>query len=1041
MATNAYSPYAPQVLGDTWVPIVEDPLKLANRFEQGYWFNLSAASTIVTSRIYVAEDAVPLSGNDIPIVSVYPENGLDWGPVKQLTIPTIGVTAYEAADTITPFGASTAVQALYSPNVSSGVIVTSASSTNIGMYLNFDVAAFSTQLTNKRILKVEFLYTIWWEPNLSQSPEPLISVWYGANNGAGAQIDLGFLADNYYSPSSGSLPNPASMEIPLATAFYNTVTSVSSGDRYPFNYPALARFDPSTTLAQRLAIGLLLSSAGVSVSVNDKFYVFYAAMRVTYCNETRELVGGRIATAITPQFGWGPAGTAFSVPLLDPTYTSTPSLPAANYVVTLDNSPPTNMTTPQPGLRALRQLYTQETPGIKGIAIPVTTIPTTASVAEQTDLIPAISLHTSTDTVADSHGYGQQVGAAVYTGSSAKQGIVNSAASGSTSYSMARFFARRFGQTASPLGLRVEGTTSPAAEITVADFDALEEIADGWKQVDLTFSTPLTFATSGSSSMEFYSAAPSGARWEVLTARATNVTGYNFVEVGPNHWLPPTTYGGSTQYATYDQESGTPTADVRADITLMFATMPTMTGLAVEGESLALDYLTECDQLPGAIPTSLDYNALTWTGSSAGVLGDAFTRTEVSGWGNASTGQAWSVAVGTNIYSVNGSAGVATPAVANTPYVITSAYSVANTTNEVTVTPAALAVGAATYVSLIHRYADASNMYAARFSFNTDGTISTRFDKIIAGVTTPMGTLRTPGVTYGPGVAVHLKSRVYGSSLFTKMWRDGEDEPELWHYAFTNTELTAAGNVGMRFLVNTGGTVPITFQVDNFTSDNGFGAYELQREDDYTDWQTIMLATSPTVVSFNDFEARVGVESRYRIRACHELDFCGEWSSEAAITTFSPGVGGDDLTDNVMMFTSNVNQDGSSMLAYEEIFDGTPNESFTLFEASDVTMQPRYNADYRLAFHGTERGGQQFSRTILINNAAITLINYEKTGDALRNLAWASLPYVCIRDGHGSRWFTNIQVPQITIQPPRNTLQMAQLNITEVTATPYPVNP
>jgi hypothetical protein len=470
----------------------------------------------------------------------------------------------------------------------------------------------------------------------------------------------------------------------------------------------------------------------------------------------------------------------------------------------------------------------------------------------------------------------------------------------------------------------------------------------------------------------------------------------------------------------------------------MFATQPQMEGLEADGASIELEYLEECDQAPGAIPTAVDYIHLTWDGSSADVLGDTFDRTVVSGWGTADTGQSWSIQEGSNIYSVSGGVGYATPALTATSYILTAtgtSYANVNMTAQFIPPSVPTAIQNA---YLLLRYADTNNYYYYRLALNTDGTVGISINKRVAGVNTTIALQTLPGTMVVPGVPINVRAVALGSLFMVRMWGDDQPEPTVWHGEATDTSITSGGTVGIRFFNNGTG---FTWGVDNIVASSGFGAIELQREDDYTDWQTIMLATSPLVTEFNDFEARVGVESRYRIRVCHELDFCGAWSTEAAYTLTAPGVSGTDIADSVMIFTSNARQDGSSILAYVEAFDGTPAEQFSLFEASDVTLQPMYNRNYRVAFHGTERGGQQFSRNILLNNAGVTIINFEQAGQALRNLAWDSVPYVAVRDGHGSRWFANVMVPQITIQPPRNALQYAQITITEVTDTAWPVNP
>lgn len=218
----------------------------------------------------------------------------------------------------------------------------------------------------------------------------------------------------------------------------------------------------------------------------------------------------------------------------------------------------------------------------------------------------------------------------------------------------------------------------------------------------------------------------------------------------------------------------------------------------------------------------------------------------------------------------------------------------------------------------------------------------------------------------------------------------------------------------------------------------GFGAYELQRYDavDQT-WTQIMNATSPTVTGFTDFEARVGQTSWYRIRTCNVLDFCGPWVTGSA-TLPAPGVdiqGGDG--NSVLIFTSN--KSPGSNLAYVMQWDNEPIEAFVFPEANQVQLQQLFGRDFYVAFHPLERGGEQFARSLLVNAAAIppaSLANFRQ----LRDLGWAALPYVCVRDELGNRWYANVRVPDGTVRSNR-TVYIVQVQIAEVTSTPFPVDP
>lgn len=219
-------------------------------------------------------------------------------------------------------------------------------------------------------------------------------------------------------------------------------------------------------------------------------------------------------------------------------------------------------------------------------------------------------------------------------------------------------------------------------------------------------------------------------------------------------------------------------------------------------------------------------------------------------------------------------------------------------------------------------------------------------------------------------------------------------------------------------------------------------ATELQRMDTVdTTWTTIMLSTNTSVTGFNDYEARVGIASSYRIRRLNLYGFYGPWSSTVSGTITAPGVTVGVTGGHVMIFTTNSRQNGSSNLAYLPIWESGQivNENFTFPEANTVVMQAMYGRDYVTTFHPTERGGEQFQRTILVQAAAIspeTLADFT----SLRNMAWDSVPYICVRDEDGNRWFATIIVPSGQVVRGRR-LYEASISVIETSAVPTQVDP
>ena len=230
----------------------------------------------------------------------------------------------------------------------------------------------------------------------------------------------------------------------------------------------------------------------------------------------------------------------------------------------------------------------------------------------------------------------------------------------------------------------------------------------------------------------------------------------------------------------------------------------------------------------------------------------------------------------------------------------------------------------------------------------------------------------------------------------------------------------------------------VTWSAQTALPVTGFGWYELQRSDTVFpgDWQTIMQAASTTVTGFCDYEARAGVVSSYRLRVCNVLEFCGPWVTGSA-TLPAPGVSGAGSGNSLLMFTSN--RQPASNLAYIMQFQGKPVEQFAFPEADFVQLQTMYGKDFSTAFHPLERGGEQFTRAIL---TAATAIPVPSMGNfrTLRDLAWADLPYVCVRDELGNRWFATVQVPDGAVTNNRRRY-IAQIRVSEVTGTPDPVDP
>ncbi|MEH1014597.1 hypothetical protein V6U90_15985 [Micromonospora sp. CPCC 206060] len=221
----------------------------------------------------------------------------------------------------------------------------------------------------------------------------------------------------------------------------------------------------------------------------------------------------------------------------------------------------------------------------------------------------------------------------------------------------------------------------------------------------------------------------------------------------------------------------------------------------------------------------------------------------------------------------------------------------------------------------------------------------------------------------------------------------------------------------------------------------GWGYYEVQRQDDtmaVDEWETIAKVVTPAVTAVDDYEARVGVESRYRIRMMHRIGIAGQWSEPVAATIAAPGVTGVNGATGLLILTSNHHPAGN--LAYLLNWDRQAVEDFTFPEAEQVELQEMFGQDYRTAFRPLERGGVEFTRSVLVNAAAVPPATLDNGFRDLRDLAWDTTPYVCVRDELNNRWLSTLLVPSASVKRrKRGQLHIAQVTVVEVTATPAPL--
>lgn len=219
-----------------------------------------------------------------------------------------------------------------------------------------------------------------------------------------------------------------------------------------------------------------------------------------------------------------------------------------------------------------------------------------------------------------------------------------------------------------------------------------------------------------------------------------------------------------------------------------------------------------------------------------------------------------------------------------------------------------------------------------------------------------------------------------------------------------------------------------------------FGEYRLQRKNSAGVWETIMVGPDVDLNLFDDFEAVVGL-NEYRMQVVDAAGVVSLTQPLASATIAAPGVttlcGSN---KGLLVLTSNSLATGNR-LAYKKVWQSDPEEAFLFPEADEVELQRMYLRDYQVGFHGTERGGTIFLADLLVrqnipaDGSPVPMANF----DALRDLAWADIPYVCVRDELGNRWYMTVIVPEGAVNRIGRTYVARAVRFVQTTATPAPV--
>ncbi len=1078
-----YNPHAPQNLGQEWVPIRNEGLVLnpfANSIERGYGFTIQQARNVSNVRSYVNEMPEKFFLERAFTASIYKRGYEDQsGPVRSIIIPCNAglITSSGTASSFTFYRSTNVADSFYNPSALNSIIYRIGQLYQSSTYMWFAVNQYQNLLQNKRILGVNFLTTI----------------DLGAIVGISGNMFLALVNDNAiiagpfgFGTSYGALVTPTTpttdvrfdrIRLGDVSRFFG-ITGANSAfgvyDVSQWTYNELARFEQSAS--NRISMMFLVQPVGVD-STFGNLTVSYAALEVFYCEESRTAFGTKLfqmedqSTVPLAPINLGAMPIIVRTPAAAPVI-----LQPGDYTVTFSESNLGDsagaVRTPEsvPVFNELRQLY--EIPTVPGVEVKIPfplndeAINQTLT-ATSTQLIPQLSLHASGATFGtlwESHPYGRQsLGEAINTSGTFVSQTIDTSYIGtgaSATYPWIRFWARRYGDTVGSLRAQLLSST---AQIATNEFDALDEIVDGWKEVTLRFDVPVVLSSVTHPSI-FWSPnldQNAGNRWEVLGAAAPAVTGgpgNQLAQVAAPHTLAIATYGqpvsGSTVFETWRPQLGpfvsAPAADVTSDASFILAQdAPTITGFGVVTTSMAISGIGQnCGINPCCIPTALLYNQTSWSGPplslSPGNMSGFLDTSVTNGWGSTEQGYPYTITAGAAAdFPSPGLIRVASGATREIVY----GSGIRDSDQTWGISVPVVALTQPINVRLEARYVDGSNMYRAVLAFDTTGNVDLTVTRVLAGVTTTLATSNNI-VAYSAGSIVYVRFKLEGDILRVKVWTALLfSEPAGWMVEVSDISPTIyAGKLGINVDLTSGNTNTLPFNIaffDNFMqSIRTFGYTELQRMDTVdTDWQTIAKISNPYTTSFKDYEARVAILSSYRIRNVDVNGFYGLWSSTVSVLPPAPGVSGGCVSNgHILIFTSNEVQDGSRNLAYSSVWmDEQVSEDFSFPEAGFVQMQAMYDRDFFVAFRPNERGGEQFSRTILVQAAAIsppTLADFR----SLRDLAWDNLSYVCVRDEGGNRWLSTVLVPSGRVLRSRK-LYLAPISIVEVTDTPSEVDP
>lgn len=219
----------------------------------------------------------------------------------------------------------------------------------------------------------------------------------------------------------------------------------------------------------------------------------------------------------------------------------------------------------------------------------------------------------------------------------------------------------------------------------------------------------------------------------------------------------------------------------------------------------------------------------------------------------------------------------------------------------------------------------------------------------------------------------------------------------------------------------------------------GFGSTEIERSDNEgATWYPICHITDEFVELFEDYEWQGKHSTLYRARTFRGDGVPSDYTTEIEVDISQGRCG--------LAFVSNEQPDLN--VFYPDVGLGSVPERTFSWPRERQVFQP-LNRDYQVVFTGLEDRGTVQSVELFVRGGPVNddqtpcvadpcadyTLRGEDVFDPLKDIAFADLSYVCVRNEEANRWFANLEVPEGTWNV-EGDMWAAPLNIIEVTDRP-----